>query len=118
MSESSEQVAVIAQGGTKELAVMKEVLDGKGIPSQIVQPPGSNPNSCGARLWLAVASQNADWAQRFLQMHAEANMTEEERKLSAQAINLDSEMATCPACTYEFNPQDTDRCPDCGLRIS
>ncbi len=45
-------------------------------------------------------------------------MTEEERKLSAQAINLDSEMATCPACTYEFNPQDTDRCPDCGLRIS
>lgn len=50
-------------------------------------------------------------------MHAEANMTDEERQTISAAINLDAETATCPACTYEFNPQGTDRCPDCGLRI-
>jgi len=45
MSESSQQAAVVAQGGAKELAALKEALQAKGIPSQIVQPPGSNPNS-------------------------------------------------------------------------
>ncbi|MBC8406920.1 MAG: hypothetical protein HQ519_06435 [Planctomycetes bacterium] len=45
MSETSQQVAVVAQGGSKELAAMQQVLKAKGIPSQVVQPPGSNPNS-------------------------------------------------------------------------
>lgn len=45
MSESSQQVAVVAQGGATELAAMQEVLKAKGIPSQIMQPPGTNPNS-------------------------------------------------------------------------
>jgi hypothetical protein len=50
-------------------------------------------------------------------MHAEANMTDEEREATSAAINLDSESANCPACGTEFNPQGAERCPDCGLRL-
>jgi hypothetical protein len=45
MSETSQQAAIVAQGGVKDLAAMQEFLSTKGIPSKIVQPPGSNPNS-------------------------------------------------------------------------
>mgnify|MGYP004381383133 FL=1 len=67
---------------------------------------------------LAVASQDAPWAIRFIKMAQEEAMAAED---PSDAIDLDAESASCPACGDEFSPQALQesggRCPGCGLQL-
>lgn len=68
---------------------------------------------------LVVASQNAPWAARFLQMMQAEAMAAEDH---SDAIDLDAEQTTCPACASEFDPRSLaetgGRCPGCGLQLA
>jgi hypothetical protein len=69
-------------------------------------------------LQLAVASQDAPWAIRFLEMaRAEAEAQDD-----TVAVDLDAESTACPACMTEFAPsalaENQGRCPGCGLVLA
>lgn len=67
---------------------------------------------------LAVASQNAVWAQRFLEMHRQKGMTAEEIAAERQVVDLDGSEVECPACQAQFDPRGQTHCPECGLRLA
>ncbi|HED65885.1 MAG TPA: hypothetical protein ENJ09_10065 [Planctomycetes bacterium] len=65
---------------------------------------------------LAVASEEAEAAQRAIDEHWKSGLDEQARAAADASIDLDAEVWNCPACTAAF-PRGSARCPECGLRF-
>jgi rubrerythrin len=67
-------------------------------------------------VWLAVASEEAERAQRLLNDHWERDLAEEERRAANAVVDLDQDILVCPACGASF-AHGPPGCPECGLNL-
>ncbi len=119
-TEPTVDAVIVLRGPLADLQRAAELLAECGVESAIGRHEGDGCGSCAPKLWLAVASDDAQAALASLdgdwRSGLDPHQIEALERAAHIVIDPDAAETTCPACltTFVTGPEE---CPDCGLRI-
>lgn len=104
---------VLFQGKAEMLREIAQVLDA----AEIRSVTGPLPGGWEPRVWLAVASTDAQRAMAAHQKHLERMVEREGLPVRDIVADFNAEETQCPACLATWKTAGTTRCPECGLKF-
>lgn len=108
--DEPQELCILTRGDLREVTELRDLLLESEIDARVAAPPGGPPSL----FYLVAHPKDREAALAILDAQWGHESEGGAPGAPTAAVDMDSEVATCPACGATFAPVEA-RCPDCDL---